>query len=480
MFPAPPSSMLDLRERPDKGEAMKTRRSVALIFAVAATAMIRPAMADSPPPRLTSLESHARWSGSLTAGVVLDPAACTPITCQSRTVEVALPPGAFAGRPAGMLVAVRWPDDQLDYLYDLDLYVYGPNGELAASSTDFQYSTAEAAWIQDPPNGEYRVVVAARWQAGVSPFEVVVYFEPGRKTRQASTLAGALRSADQLVVMGSAAAESSRPVLPDLAPAPVRDFHMETTAAFSFYNAINRGLRHPPSCYPQETAGLNADSPGTDTPHPLRCLRFNWSLLNLGEGPFEIRAYPNNGEGTDAWQIVYNGDGTNAAHKVGQAQFSSAHGHTHFRGFEETALYTIGADGRPQTLVRAMAEKGRCAMDNHIVRFGEPGTAPMRYTFPGTCDQNWNQDPADPVYPNALYFRSGLSAGWIDEYPWFLLDQYIDVTGVPDGRYLIVSRVNDARTVIESNHDNNTAVACVELRGDTAMACASSLTLLRP
>lgn len=452
---------------------MRKPRYIHLAFVagvLATTAVVRPAAAENHPPTLTSLESRAGWSGSLAAGVVTDPALCTPLTCDSRTVGVALPPDSFTDTPAGMLVAVRWPDDQLDYFYDLDLYVYGPDGGIVASSVNFQYSTAEAAWIQDPPNGDYRVVVAAHWQAGVSPFEVVVYFEPGRSTAQPSTLLGATPSGPQLVITGEAP-DDATPVLPDLVPAPAHNFHMETTAAFSFYNAINRGLGHPPSCYPQETAGLNADSPGADTPHPLRCLRFNWPLLNQGAGPFEMRAYPNNGNGTDAWQVVYDADGSSAGYKVGQAYFSSAHGHTHFQGFEDTALYTIGDDGRPEVRLRQMAEKGRCALDNHIARFGEPGTAPMRYAFPGTCDQNWNQDPGDPIYPNAPYFRSGLSAGWIDQYPWFILDQYIDVTGVPDGRYIIVSRINEGRVVIESDYENNVATACVELRGDVAAPC---------
>ena len=147
------------------------------------------------------------------------------------------------------------------------------------------------------------------------------------------------------------------------------------------------------------------------------------------------------------------------------------HGHIHFVGFDETGLYTIGPGGRPGRLVAKQPDKGRCATDSENVRFGKRAAGPPRYYVPGTCDTNDHQDPHDPRFPNESYFRSGISPGWDDKYPWFIPDQYIDVTHVPDGRYLIVDRINRAHNVVESNLRNNVSIACVELRGETAKAC---------
>jgi hypothetical protein len=37
--------------------------------------------------------------------------------------------------------------------------------------------------------------------------------------------------------------------------------------------------------------------------------------------------------------------------------------------------------------------------------------------------------------PDALRVTMGLSRGWGDTYPWGLVGQYLDITGLPDGRY---------------------------------------------
>ena len=91
--------------------------------------------------------------------------------------------------------------------------------------------------------------------------------------------------------------------------------------------------------------------------------------------------------------------------------------------------------------------------------------------MPSTCDQNDNQDPRDPAYKNASYFRSAISPGWADTYPWFIPDSYIDITHVPDGRYIIVDRINEAGHVLESSRSNNTSMACVEFHGTTVSGC---------
>ena len=49
----------------------------------------------------------------------------------------------------------------------------------------------------------------------------------------------------------------------------------------------------------------------------------------------------------------------------------------------------------------------------------------------------------------------GLSVGWGDKYPWNLLDERIDVTGLPDGVYRIREIADPNNEFEESNEDNN-------------------------
>ena len=40
------------------------------------------------------------------------------------------------------------------------------------------------------------------------------------------------------------------------------------------------------------------------------------------------------------------------------------------------------------------------------------------------------------------HFKQGMSVGWTDEYNWFLPGQYVEVTGVPDGDYILDTTVD--------------------------------------
>jgi hypothetical protein len=141
------------------------------------------------------------------------------------------------------------------------------------------YSTAEGAWVSNPANGTYRVVVVPRDELGSSPYDVVVNFARGYTVHPANTNQTADPSGNgltpftpDLVFLGERPAQPQL-LLPDLVPGKPTNFHVETSAAASFYVGANRGLDHQPSCYPQETTGADADTPGSQKNVPLRCLR---------------------------------------------------------------------------------------------------------------------------------------------------------------------------------------------------------------
>lgn len=57
----------------------------------------------------------------------------------------------------------------------------------------------------------------------------------------------------------------------------------------------------------------------------------------------------------------------------------------------------------------------------------------------------------------------GLSPGWEDMYPRDLDCQWLDVTGVPGGTYLLRVTVNPEQIFEESNYANNTAQVSINL-----------------
>lgn len=55
-------------------------------------------------------------------------------------------------------------------------------------------------------------------------------------------------------------------------------------------------------------------------------------------------------------------------------------------------------------------------------------------------------------------------ARWAGIYPWFIADQYVDITGLADGKYVMVVQQNLTRGVIEADYTNNSVGLRRELR----------------
>jgi hypothetical protein len=423
----------------------------------------------------------ARWSGQFTVGVTgpaaPDPALCaTSRACDAVTVDVAVPSTAWDAAPGGLLVAIQWP--HFDAGYDLDLRVYrGPAGSPVASSHTTGFSRHEAAWVPNPAPGRYLVVVSAKTVVGqpvvadvATPlrYDGAARIERGVTVERHETDAG-LPFTRRIVGFGKAA-PSADPLIPDLVPTRPVAFHVESGWGAHVYFYGDRGLRHQPSCYPQETVGLTSDDPRPGL-GPLRCLRWDQGEYNLGDGPLELHNYPGEGSGTEMWQRLYHADGTVTQTRVGEARFSPNHGHVHYLGFSAVTLHRIGPDGSLGAEVAKGPDKGICLADIELAALGGDRTSPLSYAFPGTCDAATHADPQDPTYPNKPYLAMGISVGAADVYPWYLADQYLDITDLPDGRYLLRVEINPGDRVVEQSRANNVALTCVAVRGVEATAC---------
>jgi hypothetical protein len=408
---------------------------------------------------------------------VPEPEACSASrACQTIAVDVDVPSTSWAGAPGGLLVAIQWP--VFDAGYDLDLYVYRA-GERApvASSTSTAFSRHEAAWVPKPVPGRYLAVVAAKSVLGQSVvadlatplrYDGVARIERGLTIDRHETNAG-LPSTRRFVAFGKGAS-GGESLLPDLVPTRAAEFHVESGWGAHIYFYGDRGFRHPPSCYPQETVGLTADEPRPGV-GPLRCLRWDQGEWNLGDGPFELHNYPGEGSGTEMYQRIYRADGTVAQAPVGEARFSPNHGHVHYLGFSTSSLHRIAPDGTAGAEVARGPNKGICLADVALADLGGNRTSPLSYGVPGTCDAASHADPRDPTFPGSPYLTMGISVGAADIYPWYIADQYIDITNVPDGRYLLRVEIDTGAKLVEKTRANNVAVTCVDLEGERATTC---------
>ncbi len=149
----------------------------------------------------------------------------------------------------------------------------------------------------------------------------------------------------------------------------------------------------------------------------------------------------------DVEQLVRFSDGSTSSHPVeGEIRFveSETHRHWHFLDFERYDILT--ADGEP---VGRDQKTGFCLGDRY--------NASRSVHVPGEPDQPvWTQE-CGRGQPERLVVREGISPGYGDDYVPRLEGQWIDITDLPAGRYVLRHRVNVDRALRESDYGNNSA-----------------------
>ena len=75
----------------------------------------------------------------------------------------------------------------------------------------------------------------------------------------------------------------------------------------------------------------------------------------------------------------------------------------------------------------------------------------------------WDPNAGPPIY-NCLY--QGIQRGWADVYPDNVPCQYIDITGVPPGTYILDITVDPSNLIAESDENNNDTQITVQIPPD--------------
>ena len=176
---------------------------------------------------------------------------------------------------------------------------------------------------------------------------------------------------------------------------------------------VSRGLPdlvfHPGTMNPRittETFSANACEiqEGTITAGTHKLLRFSTETRNIGTG-----------------DLVLGNPSTNPHFNWG-----SCHGHYHFNSFAQYRL--LNANGQ---LVRTGHKVGFCLMD--ITRHNSGANPSPRYT----CS------------------NQGIQAGWADVYSSSLSGQWIVITGLPAGNYILEVEVDPMGLINEADETNN-------------------------
>lgn len=176
-----------------------------------------------------------------------------------------------------------------------------------------------------------------------------------------------------------------------------------------------------------------------------RRLRMTTTIVNIGAGAFETRASRRNTSIStmNLSQRVYNSSGGTRVHSTTEVARYAGDGHNHWH-VQNVALYELYAASGQGPSLRRDSKVGFCFFDTNAYRLSLPGAPGSRKYVQAGCGTQ-----------NSLFVKNGLSVGWSDVYPWNIGLQWINVTGMPAGEYLLKLAVNPNGQFTESRTSNN-------------------------
>lgn len=337
---------------------------------------------------------------------------CAETDCQRIPIEVSLPDGYWATREGGLEVSVR---SQPGTWFTVDLQ--DASGATVAESQWARY--AGTLVYEEPEPGNYTAEVEIRH--GESDFDAVLQIDAR-----------------------PAPGDPERDLLPNIVTMPPLDLAVERP-----YGLPDGPVGH--GCKPYEIV----------EDQPTKCLRLTNTLANLGHGPVEVRltfeegAEAVAGEG-EFVQRIYRADGSHRDEVAANAEFHATHGHWHYEDFAVFELYRYDPDtGERGEQVSEAHKSGFCFFDMGLAETDHLGTTPPRFADEASCFTRPEDD-----------WVTGLSPGWYDMYWSSLDDQYIDISGLEDGVYELVTRADAQQNLVQTTREDDAAGAIFELRGD--------------
>ncbi len=196
-----------------------------------------------------------------------------------------------------------------------------------------------------------------------------------------------------------------------------------------------------------------------------RWLRFDTVVVNVGPGLLDIYGHgPAAADGTlSVVQRIQDGAGgwTEVGTPARIFFAGDGHNHWHVRAFQD---WTIARLDDPANVLKRGAKTGFCFWDN----YDYTATTPIVYhpSLTSACMAR-----AEGTVP------MGLSVGWGDEYPSSIAFQYIDITGLPNGDYLVTLEADLANEFVELDENNNSSWATIRITRKSVTVIATGTDL---
>jgi hypothetical protein len=389
------------------------RRTVVIASLASTLGMAGGAAAESPPIAKLKVGSTAFWTG-------------TPLAVGDSvayTIEVA--PGGTRLR-----VAIDVPDrtDELRFLLE------GPGDQQVEAATTYSFNVE--AFAVDPASGRWTITVHSDMDEA-TPFRMRAKLEKAPPT-------GA----------------KSKQLLPNLRAVPPYEFTFVapvTGPNFMFGDYENQELEvageRPMSCSLDETTENQS----------VRCLRFTAGIQNAGDGPLDLRFEPVADAADRAMtQLVYRSDGKSVPREAGTFEFHPTHNHFHYTEIWSFKLLAVKDPGVPVLEDVGRGHKsGFCPGDQAFAEWRQFNQDPI-YTHWSNC----GMDEMTFLTPNTGQGRMALSTGWGDIYRWYRPGNYVEMTGLPDGRYVLQEYLDVHKWVKETSETDNVGYAYLEIKGD--------------
>lgn len=202
-----------------------------------------------------------------------------------------------------------------------------------------------------------------------------------------------------------------------------------------------------------------------------RLLRFTHRTADLGTGPFEIDPHYNSSTGVSSFtQEIYNSPSPGVwqpDHSVAVATAGVWRPPSDYQfPLTKFTLNEINGDGSVGAVVATSPKSDYCMTGDYRLPDVVANT-PQNTFIPQT---NCN-DPHQPL---------GWSVGWADQYDETDSGQPIDLSGVPDGTYVLRATVDPQHALTESNTSNDVTDTRLQISGSTVAVLSQSNPALTP
>jgi hypothetical protein len=149
-------------------------------------------------------------------------------------------------------------------------------------------------------------------------------------------------------------------------------------------------------------------------------------------------------------------------------EFSACHQHYHYHGY---TAYRVWTEAGYQNWIasRNLALPANAGVNQALLDAAVASGDLMVGRKQGFCLEDSRPYPINGTAPAPAVYQScmtnqGLSVGWADVYSAELPCQYVQITGIQEGTYVLENQVNPDQVFPESDYTNNTAAVRLYIR----------------